>query len=242
MTALAPAPAATCFAINPDLDVPALAEAYRRDGRLRIFSVLSQGAVELYEHLNARDDWMHLIKTDDGALELSRSQRAAQSETERAAIDEAAWLRTREAFAYRYEALNVAPDATGEPLAGFARFLGEPATQAVLEAITGVPDLVFTDGQATAYGPGDFLTAHDDAVDGKRRVAAFVLGLTPFWRIEYGGVLLFHGESDRSVTGNVPRFNVLDLFAVPVTHSVSWVAPSAPHPRLAVTGWLSHPD
>jgi Rps23 Pro-64 3,4-dihydroxylase Tpa1-like proline 4-hydroxylase len=107
-----------------------------------------------------------------------------------------------------------------------------------LRDVTGHGDLAFTDGQATAYGTGDFLTGHDDDVAGKGRLAAYVFGLTPYWRLEYGGLLLFHGEHDRTVTGNVPRFNVLDLFRVPQQHSVSIVTPAAPHRRFAVTGWL----
>ena len=116
-----------------------------------------------------------------------------------------------------------------------------PALSAFLEAITGLPQPCFTDGQATSYGPGDFLTAHDDAVPGKSRIAAFIYGLTPHWRVEYGGLLLFHGHNDRAVSGHVPRFNTLDLFRVPARHSVSCVTAAAPHRRLALTGWLSCP-
>jgi hypothetical protein len=43
--ALRQAPAAASpFQINADLDVPALAEAYARDGRVRIYGLLSEGA------------------------------------------------------------------------------------------------------------------------------------------------------------------------------------------------------
>ena len=103
-------------------------------------------------------------------------------------------------------------------------------TIAVLRAITGVAAPVFSDGHATAYGPGDFLTVHDDDVPGKNRVAAYVYGLTPLWRPEWGGILFFHGDDDASVSGLVPRFNTLDLFAVPQRHSVSLVTPSAVDP------------
>jgi Rps23 Pro-64 3,4-dihydroxylase Tpa1-like proline 4-hydroxylase len=36
----------------------------------------------------------------------------------------------------------------------------------------------------------------------------------------------------------MPKFNTLDLFAVPQQHSVSMVTPAAPVRRYAVTGWL----
>ena len=108
----------------------------------------------------------------------------------------------------------------------------------LLRVITGCDDISFTDGQATAYGPGDFLTCHDDDVEGAHRRAAYVFGLTRQWRPEWGGLLLFHDDEDRTVAGHVPRFNTLDLFSVPRRHSVSLVTPAAPVRRYAVTGWL----
>jgi Rps23 Pro-64 3,4-dihydroxylase Tpa1-like proline 4-hydroxylase len=65
-----------------------------------------------------------------------------------------------------------------------------------------------------------------------------VLGLTPGWRAEWGGLLMFHergGDIERAL---MPRFNVLNVFAVPQLHSVSAVAPFAGNDRLSVTGWL----
>ena len=73
---------------------------------------------------------------------------------------------------------------------------------------------------------------------GKDRIAAYVFGMTPRWRPEWGGLLLFHGENEASVSGNVPRYNTLDLFKVPQRHSVSIVTPAAPTRRYAITGWL----
>ena len=54
---------------------------------------------------------------------------------------------------------------------------------------------------------------------------------------------MFHdGEGDVR-RGLLPRFNCLNLFAVPQPHSVSLVAPWAGHVRISVTGWLrsGHP-
>jgi Rps23 Pro-64 3,4-dihydroxylase Tpa1-like proline 4-hydroxylase len=103
--------------------------------------------------------------------------------------------------------------------------------------VIGPSDVAFADAQATRYGPGDFLTAHDDAVEGKHRRAAYVFGLSRDWRAEWGGLLLFH-EPEGEVRGYVPQYNALNLFAVPQPHSVSLVAPFAPRERLSVTGWL----
>ena len=108
----------------------------------------------------------------------------------------------------------------------------------MLRDVTGEDRIAFADAQATAYAPGDFLTGHDDAVGGKKRLAAYVFGLTPVWRVEWGGLLLFHGSDGDVDAGLAPRFNTLNVFAVPQTHSVSMVTREAPSRRYSITGWL----
>ena len=230
------------FRINPNLDVAAIRRDYEEQGRVRIYSLLSEGAPELYEHLIARTDWFHAFTTDGGIVKLEAADKAAMSPDEWAALEAEAHERARRAFQYRYEAVRV-PDADDaasmrDPLARFVDFLHGPELSRFLESVTGHTDFSFKEGQVTAFGPGDFLTGHDDGVHGKDRLCAMVFGLTPLWRLEYGGLLMFHGESDRIFTGNVPRFNSLDLFKVPQQHSVSLVTPAAPHRRISVTGWL----
>jgi Rps23 Pro-64 3,4-dihydroxylase Tpa1-like proline 4-hydroxylase len=107
-----------------------------------------------------------------------------------------------------------------------------------LRVVTGAEDIQYADAQATAYSPGDFLTGHDDAVTGKSRRAAYVFGLTPMWRLEWGGLLLFHGSDGNVERGLVPAFNSLNLFAVPRMHSVSEVTRAAAYRRYSITGWL----
>jgi hypothetical protein len=236
-----PLPLATPYRINPDLDRAALRAEYESEGRVRVYGLLEDGAIQLYEHLLERSDWIHLINGDSGILELDPAAKAALSPEEWAGIEAAAHARVKDHFQYRYEAVRVnaaEQEKIEDPLADFARFMQSAELLAFLRDVTGHDELAFTDGQATAYGPGDFLTGHDDDVAGKGRLAAYVFGLTPYWRLEYGGLLLFHGPHDRTASGNVPRFNVLDLFRVPQQHSVSMVTPAAPHRRFAITGWL----
>ena len=96
----------------------------------------------------------------------------------------------------------------------------------------------FADAQGTAYSPGDFLTGHDDAVEGKNRYAAYVLGLTPVWREEWGGLLMFHPGAAGEGQFLIPGLNRLSLFAVGQQHSVSLVSRATPVRRYSITGWL----
>ncbi len=235
---------AFAFRLNPDLDVPALAAAYAETSRVRIKDFLREdGLAEFYDDLEARGDWWHLMRTEAGVIELDAAAKARMSGKRRAALDAEVHTLARRQFQYRYEGLRVPEDeseGTGaaDPLTAFSDLMSSEPMLDLLRRITGADALAFTDGQATAYGPGDFLTCHDDAVPGKNRLAAYVFGLTPGWRAEYGGLLLFHARDGAVVTGHVPRFNTLDLFRVPQLHSVSMVTPAAPHRRYAVTGWL----
>jgi Rps23 Pro-64 3,4-dihydroxylase Tpa1-like proline 4-hydroxylase len=230
------------FRINPDLDLAALASDFARDGRVRVYGLLAEGAEYLHDYLDTTSEWIKLIKQDKGVLELAPHERAALGADEWAEIEAAAHRQARFDFQYRYDGLRVAApshpnEAEATPLTEFAELMQTREMLDLLRAITGHAG-TFTDGFATAYGPGDFLTGHDDDVPGKNRLAAYVYGLTKGWRIEWGGVLLFHGPHERTVSGLAPRFNTLDLFQVPQQHSVSLVTPAAPHRRYAITGWL----
>ncbi|QIK95399.1 hypothetical protein G7076_01875 [Sphingomonas sp. HDW15A] len=52
-----------------------------------------------------------------------------------------------------------------------------------------------------------------------------------------GGYLNFFDDSWDVTHAILPRFNTLNLFAVPQWHSVSEVSASAPIARYAITGW-----
>jgi Rps23 Pro-64 3,4-dihydroxylase Tpa1-like proline 4-hydroxylase len=68
---------------------------------------------------------------------------------------------------------------------------------------------------------------------------AYVLNLArEDWHPDWGGYLLFLDEEGDVIEGFRPRFNALNLFRVPQSHSVSYVPPFAPIGRMAVTGWL----
>ena len=232
------------FRLNPALDADALAARFRAAGRLHIPDVLDpEGAARLHGLLRASHEWRLVLNQGDKVFELDRAAQAALDLTARARLEAAVHAAARYDFQYMFESIRV-PDEDearrqrGDGLADFARFLSSPETVALLRHITGRPAIDFADAQATAYGLGHFLSAHDDAVAGKNRQAAYVYGLSPAWRPEWGGLLLFHGADGHIEEAYVPMFNSLTLFAVPQAHSVSMVAPFAAARRYSVTGWL----
>lgn len=232
---------AAAFALNPQLDPDRLARDFARDGRVQVPGFLEDRAARaLHAMLHERMDWVQVLNVRDKVYDIPRETRAAMSQAERDFVDTEVYAQARDGFQYRYEAIRVPDDSaerasSPDPLAAFAQWMSGGSARDALRRITGNTAIAFADAQATAYGPGDFLTMHDDGVAGKRRHAAYVLGLSPVWRTEWGGLLLFHGPR---LEGYAPAFNTLNLFRVPQLHSVSEVTRAAGATRYAITGWL----
>lgn len=232
------------FHINRTHDPRDLARNFRAKGRLHIPQFLEpEGADRLLTFLKLNERWRLVINSGEKLFEVDRSQQAALSPDERRQLDDIVYANARYGFQFRYETMRV-PDAecerksSGTPLDEFAMFLSDDPALDFFRTLLSEPSLSFADAQGTAYGPGHFLTAHDDAVDGKNRKAAFVMNLSRDWPVDWGGLLTFHNAGDPVVEGLIPTFNSLNVFSVPQVHSVSIVAPFAARRRYSVTGWL----
>lgn len=232
------------FALAPRSDLADLTARFARDGVVSIPDILAPDcAAQLHNLLRAREDWLQVINSGDKLVELDRPTRAAMEPHQAGELDQAVFAGARYDFQYRYETIRV-PDshaerrASDDPLAGFAAWWSCGQPRALLRRITGLRGIAFADAQATAYSPGDFLTEHNDDVGGKGRLAAYVLGLTPQWRLEWGGLLVFHPQGDHEARALVPGFNRLNIFRVPRPHSVSEVSRAAAYRRYSITGWL----
>ena len=234
----------TRFELNPNLPTAALAGRFAGLGRLQIEDFLAPDcASQLRSGLEASDRWRHIFNAADRTIEVPGADWDGTPDANRVSvlnvIDEAAAYD----FQYQYDTIRVPdrPDdraSSTSPLDGFAEFLSSPPVLDLLMAITGSDDLVYADCQATRYRSGDFLTPHNDELEGMHRRFAYVLGLTPNWLPRWGGLLHFvdaKGGVDETIT---PRFNALSLFAIGQSHYVSQVATYAPIPRISVTGWL----
>lgn len=231
------------LALNPALDATAFAARFAELGRVRIPDILAPATADaLHAELRGRGDWRQVLNSGQRIVELTRDMRADLSNEQSRALDNAVYAGARGGFQYRYETLRV-PDgeaerrASDDPLARFATWWSTGAPMRFLRQVTACADIAFADAQGTAYAPGDFLTGHDDVFEGKNRVAAYVLNLSPVWRLEWGGLLLFHG-AESAVEGVSPSFNTLNLFGVGQMHSVSEVTRAAAFRRYAITGWL----
>jgi Rps23 Pro-64 3,4-dihydroxylase Tpa1-like proline 4-hydroxylase len=230
--------------INPNLDVDRLLADFRRDGFVQVPDVLAPGqADELARCLNADVPW-GLAYYDEGARFLRRHEIDALTPERRQALERQIYQRARSGYQYAYSAYHVL-DAYLQgwnevPLLNeFLEGLNSGPMIDFVRGVTGMDDIIKADAQATRYGPGQFLRQHSDQSPANEvwRVA-YVYNLTPEWQPDWGGYLMLLDERGDVRSGLRPRYNVLNLLAVPQPHLVSLVSPFAGAARYAITGWF----
>jgi SM-20-related protein len=235
------------FEINTGLDRRALAAEFARNGRLQVRDLLTrETALEIQAILARGTRWGFSWQAGgDGPHHWRQARAAAATQAEIAAMrDKLSKAVQAKDFAFLYLAYPLL-DAylekwdPGSPHELLLEHLNDAPFLDLMRTITGIPGLKKADGQATLYGPGHFLTEHNDSHAAHGRRVAYVLNLTiDGWQADWGGNLLFFNETGDVSGGFVPRFNALSLFAVPQLHAVSYVPPFSPLGRYAITGWL----
>ena len=233
--------------LAPGLDPARLAGAFALHQRLHLPGLFSQAdARAIGAALAGPVPWhksMHIAgKGYDFALDTLEAMPAEP----RAAMDAAFVEGGKTGFQYQFDAWRLSDHmeagarqggALG-PIEAVYDLLNSRAFLDFIAAMTGETRGTYVDAQATRYRPGDFLTAHDDEVEGKNRLFAYVLNFTPAWRTDWGGLLAFHDADGHVSEAYSPTFNALNIFRVPQVHAVTQVASFAAGPRLSITGWI----
>jgi SM-20-related protein len=187
-------------------------------------------------------DYNVVTQRGTGHVDFPSAWLASLQPQQKQALGEAIQDGATEGFQYLYDnhpiydlnAIGAAAPVWAELMA----FLNGETFLGLMRDVTGEPRIAMADAQLTRFRRGHFLTTHDDQVEGKHRYYAYVLGLTDRWKIDWGGLLAFHGEDGNVAEAFTPRFNTLNLLKVPAPHSVTQVALSAGADRISVTGWL----
>jgi len=218
---------------------------YRTEGRVVVPGVLrADVAFRLERALQEWPDWALVTRVGGQHRDFDAREMARMDPARQGGFEELVGTEARKGFQYLYErwplydpeydvALEVPDLEAVRQMLGGGDFIG------LARDVTGHDGIAFADGQLTRYRRGHFLTNHDDEVEGKHRIAAYVLGMTREWKPDYGGQLQFLGQDGASVVDVfVPAFNTLSIFSVPQPHLVSAVASFVQASRLSITGWL----
>lgn len=235
------------LAIDPALDPARIAPVFARMGRIHLPGVFSpEAAAEVGAAIAGDVPWVKSWRTTGPSLDGPLADFEGLTPDLRAAFDADMALAAKDGFCFRFDAWRLSDDILAgkrrggalAPLEAVHDFLNGEAFLHFVRTLTGEPRCAYCDVMVSRYRAGDFLSAHDDDIAGKKRLFAYVLNFTPVWRADWGGVLLFLDEDGHVAEGYSPTFNALNLFSVPQAHAVSYVAPFAAGPRLSITGWV----
>lgn len=239
--------------VNPALDIGALREAFRRNGKVQIRNILRPDFAEaLYDCLLNDVPWelaVYRAKEQGKAAfaRLSAQEVAALGTDGYARLAAEAYAHAGKDFQYLYDAYDVlqARREGRQPellLQEFLDFIGSESLFDFIMEVSGDLEFNRVDCHACRYRPGQFLREHADKSPFEQRHMAYVFYFTRDWHADFGGITYFYDEAGRIADAFLPEFNALTLFKVPVGHSVSQVASFAPDPRLSITGWFTRYD
>jgi len=230
--------------LNNDHDIKAYKREYDRAGVVRINNLFPEDIAEfIYQVLVQATPW-HMVHSDKVGNHTYYAPEAwkHKSAQEKNSIFKGIHEQALTGFAYLYccypmieaylERKN--PDW---PLHVLTEFMNSEEVLNFTKTITGEPSVIKHDAQATLYGRGHFLNEHNDTGTSAERRAAYVMGFTKNWRVDWGGQLLFL-DGDNTECGFSPTFNTLTLFKVPRHHIVTQVTNFAGAGRYSITGWL----
>lgn len=230
--------------LNPDHDIKSLAAEYAKDGIVRVNNLFPETTANAIYHVLSQATPWHVVHSDEnGKHKYYRPEEwAAKPESERQQTIQGTMNRAVTGFAYVYLCYPmirayIEKRDQNWPLHAMTEFLNTPEMLDFTRAITGEDTVIKHDAQATLYSRGHYLNVHDDTGDNKERRAAYVMGFTKDWRMDWGGNLLFLEDQDIG-KGFVPSFNSLTLFKVPRKHIVTQVSNFAGAGRYSITGWL----
>jgi hypothetical protein len=229
------------------IDPARLAPVFQRHGRLHVPDIFEADfAKALTDSLAAHVPWSHTIAVNGKGYDASLEALARLPKGVRDQIWAGLAESARNGFQYDFESWRVSDELEAGRRAGDALapveavydFLNSETFLTFVRRLTQDQRPAYCDAQATRYRAGHFLNTHDDEIEGKARLYAYVLNLTPAWRADWGGLLLFHDADGHIAEGLTPRHNTLNIFRVPQSHSVSQVASFVTASRLSITGWI----
>jgi Rps23 Pro-64 3,4-dihydroxylase Tpa1-like proline 4-hydroxylase len=231
--------------LNSTLEPEAYRPVFKAHRRLHIPSILEPAsATELHARITGSAEWTRSIHLGPGKdVDIRMDELEAMSPAERADLERSLLESGADSLSYIFDTVRItgallAGRAVAEPVRAIHDFVNGQPFLDFITRLTGDERVAFAEVMATRYLPGHYATAHADELADQKRLYAYVLNLTPQWRADWGGVLMFLDEDGHVAEGYVPRFNALNVFAVPQTHAVSAVSRLARAPRLSITGWV----
>ena len=238
--------------INPNLDIETLAQEFKTDKRLMVNNFMQPNISERMRNgcMNSIPFSTHYV-IDDKYQSKTPQEMANLNQQDANVINNKVSSAASQGIGFLYQGYlksridtgpNTQPNVEMQFLHSIFDYLGSEEVLGTIKKITGDQDITGAETQYTRFSPGHFLTRHLDAIPGRGRRYAFVLGLTKSWHPDWGGLLQFYEKDGTPRDAWMPQFNVLSIFDISHIHSVTYITPYATEPRLSLTGWFVTKD
>lgn len=226
---------------NPLHNLSDYQQQYSEDKRLRVFDIFTEKtagdiAMHIHQDLAYKNAYV-----EDGEFKLiSTDELSALGTQKQQALTQKIYKQAAEGVGFFYAKSEINHDPANLSMSQQVwQWLNSQEVLSGIRAMTGHQDITGANAQATRYYPGHFLTRHNDVNSKENRKVAYVLNFTPKWHPDWGGLLQFYHDTGNPKDTWVPIFNSMAIFDVTHPHAVSYVAPFARNPRLAITGWFT---
>jgi Rps23 Pro-64 3,4-dihydroxylase Tpa1-like proline 4-hydroxylase len=230
--------------LNKTNKIEPLKQSYLEHGYVKVPNALSTNSANLiYSSISKQEQWNLVFRSNNAHQDLNNLN---VENWDKEHIDNLIDLIHKQAeagFQYFYETIPIYDIYYDKLMLGhffndIFEFINSDETLAFFRKMLNAPEITFADAQITRFRAGHFLNQHNDDVNGKNRVAAFVINLTKDWRVDWGGELHLFTDNFEIKKSFVPSFNEINIFKVPVKHLVGYVSPFATGNRLSITGWF----
>jgi len=234
------------ISMNERLDNEDLCLQYKQQNRLQVTDFLTaKSAALIYDALLNQAQW-NLVWNNNGVhTDMDYEVVSKWSNEQKETLNQVIFSQAQTSFQYFYAAIPIYDLYQNKSLPGhffnqIYEFINSEEVLNFARNITSDQRISYADIQATKFTQGHFLSEHDDAVDGKKRIAAYVINLTPIWQVDWGGALVFSQNGTYSAEALFPKFNAINIFTIPQAHLVSMVTPFAQADRYSLTGWFRY--
>jgi len=226
------------------LDMAVLAKEYAKNRRGQVKGFLTpESAERIFQCLLNETPWGMVYNKGEDVIQLPNEKVRALTPQDRQAIKQEVYIRAQSEYQYMYYYYPILDSyMSGENKEFFLHrvleFLNSEPMLEFIRKLTGIPEIIKADGQATLYQGDCFLHRHLDVHSDQGWRCAYVMNFTKEWFASWGGMLQFYDEEFNIEEAFIPIFNAINVFTVPKFHSVSYVPPFSTGARLSITGWF----
>lgn len=224
--------------LNPQLNVPVLANAYSQVGAITIQNAFQEDVATALQNELSSLNWVLQIKdyTDTSRLEIPLSEIQNRDNLIDVLYTRKHGIDLNKLFYVRLAVDNQDHLKSGQ-IGKFYEFMHSDEFIHPIRQIIGKPEIENVWMEATCYDKGCFLGTHSDDHHPDNRVA-FVFNLTKIWKPDWGALLLLSPNPQAQPLIIPPLWNSLSMFNVPVQHTLTCVSAAATEHRYSITGWL----